>query len=188
MKKILSVFLILSVMCLGSPAFAGNITSTGMNQGDLYNLLNNLSTSALTRSFTPAGVGIASQATTILTANTLYYSIAGNLYSKTAVTHAVYGSGSSTKQQAASTYCLYLFSLNSSGTIIVTKGSEVSTDTAILPALPSGYAPFGAVKVQTGATTFTYGATALSNSLVTDTYYNLSTMDSGPSRVGMTGW
>jgi len=185
MKKILSVLLMLAVMCFSLPARAGDITATGMNQGDLYNLINNLSTAALTRTHTTGGLAIGSTTTSFQTANTLQFSIAGINYSKTASDSPVLTAA----QQAAATYALYLLSINSAGTMAVTKGAEVATDTAVLPALPASSAPFGSIKIATaGATTFTFGTTALNASGVTATYYNLSSMPSGPSRIGMTGW
>jgi len=185
MKKILSVLLILAVMCFSLPARAGDITATGMNQGDLYNLLNNLATNNLNKSFTTGGLAIGSTPTSFLTANTLQYTVSGLAYSKTAADSPVLTAA----VQAAGTYCLYLLSVNAAGTMAVTKGNEVATDTAILPALPADSAPFGYIKVATAsATPFTFGTTSLAASGITDTYYNLSVMPTGPSRVGMTGW
>ncbi len=185
MKRILNLLLILSVLCLSSPAIGGDITATGMNQGDLYNLINNMATAGLTRTFTTGGLAIGSTTTSFQTANTLQYSIAGIAYSKTAADSPVLTAA----QQAAGTYCLYLLSINSAGTMAVTKGESRTTDTAVLPALPASSAPFGAIKIATaGATTFTFGTTALNAGGITATYYNLSSMPSGPSRIGMTGW
>ena len=185
MKKILSVLLILAVMCFSLPARAGDITATGMNQGDVYNLLNNLTRHSLYRTYTLAGVTVGSTVARIQSTTIITYSVGGILYEKKifdspALTAAV---------QAVSTYCIYLLSLNDVGTVEVTKGRAVSTDTAQYPKAPATGATFGAIKVQTNAsTTFTLGTTSLNDSGLTVTFYNLGTIPSGPSRIGMTGW
>jgi hypothetical protein len=185
MKKFLSVLLIAAVMCLSSPAFARDITATGMNQGDVYNLLNNLTSNTLNRSFGAGTLAIGSTTTSFKTASAIQYTIAGVFYNKTAQDSPVVTAA----QQAAGTYCLYLLSVNSSGTIALTKGDARTTDTAVLPTLPVSSAPIGAIKIATaGATTFTFGTTVLSAAGITATYYNLGVMPSGPSRIGLTGW
>ena len=185
MKKYLSVLLILAVMCFSLPARAGDITATGMNQGDVYNLLNNVTHHSLYRTYTIAGVTVGTTVARIKSTTAVTYSIGGIQYYKPvfdspALTAAV---------QAVSTYCIYLLSINDVGTVSVVKGPAVSTDTAQYPKAPATGATFGAIKIATNAsTTFTLGTTSLNAAGVVATFYNLGTIPSGPSRIGMTGW
>lgn len=81
--------------------------------------------------------------------------------------------------QAADTTCLYLVSVDSSGTLSVTKGTEVlntalAAGTAVLPwpEPVDNKCPIGCVKVKTVAVTFTAATTDFDASGITDTYYN----------------
>lgn len=124
-----------------------------------------------------AGLAEGTNASTIKTVNTFQYSIGGQRYTKAATDNIAF---TATAQQAISTYCLYLVSINSAGTVTVTKGTEVATDTAVLPALPASSAPLGWVKVATnGATTFTGGTTDLSAAGITATFADLHFVNSG---------
>jgi len=79
--------------------------------------------------------------------------------------------------QADETTCLYLVTLNASGTLDTVKGTEVDTDdltagTAVLhwPTPVEDTCPIGAIKVATDGATFTIGTTDLGAATVTDTY------------------
>jgi hypothetical protein len=83
--------------------------------------------------------------------------------------------------QAASTTCLYLVTLNSSGTLAITKGNEVLTaDLGVVggscqwPAVPADVCPIGGFKLALDSTAggFTSGTTDLGAANVTDTYYD----------------
>ena len=81
--------------------------------------------------------------------------------------------------QAADTVCLYLVSVDSAGTLSVTKGTEVlnteivaGTTVIQWPEPVDGKCPIGAVKVKTVAVTFTAGTTDFDASGITDTYYD----------------
>lgn len=118
-------------------------------------------------------------AATIKTTNATSFRIAGVNYTKAATDNIAI---TATAQQAISTYCLYLVSINASGTVTVTKGTEVATDTAVLPALPADSAPLGYFKIATdGATTYTGGTTDNGAAGITDTYVDLGVMNSGTS-------
>jgi hypothetical protein len=82
--------------------------------------------------------------------------------------------------QAASTSCIYLVCLNSSGTLSTVKGTEVTTAnigaSAPLkwPTPAADTCPIGAVRVDVAAGyTFTAGTTDFSATGITDTYYDL---------------
>lgn len=89
--------------------------------------------------------------------------------------------------QAADTTCLYLVTLNSSGTLATTKGTEVTTasltaKTSILkmPDVPASVCPIGLLKVITVAVTFTGGTTSHAASGVTTTYQDIMTLPPQP--------
>lgn len=74
-------------------------------------------------------------------------------------------------QQAAETFCYYLVSINSAGTVTTTKGTSGSY---ALPSTPAGNVPIGAFKIVTAAaTTFTSGTTDLSAAGITATFYDM---------------
>lgn len=124
-----------------------------------------------------AGWAEGTNATTIKTVNAIDYCIDGVIFTKAATDNIAF---TATAQQAVSTFCLYLFSIDSAGTVTVTKGTELGTDTAVLPARPASSAVIGAVKVATdGATTFTGGTTDLGAAGITDTYLNLMFANTG---------
>lgn len=71
-----------------------------------------------------------------------------------------------------SSFCWFLASINTSGTITMTQG-DVGKN--MLPEIPANQAPIGALKIVTDAThTFTPGTTGLNSTGITDTYYDLS--------------
>lgn len=126
-----------------------------------------------------AGLAEGTNATTIKTTNAVTYTIGGQLYTKAATDNIAF---TATAQQAVSTFCLYLVSINAAGTVAMTKGTELGTDTAVLPALPASSAPLGSIKVATdGATTFTGGTTDLGAAGITDTYVDLAYVNTGTS-------
>ena len=185
MKKCISIALALMFFLFPVISTAGDITANGMNQGDIYSLLKNLAASALNRSNSGGGLAASATPATVKIATPIQYTIAGvNYY----VAANPWITGLSASQQAASTYCYYLISVNSAGAFTVTKGLERSTDTATLPELPASSAPVGYVKVVTGATPFTFGTTSLAAAGLTVTYADLGSIPTGPSRIGLTGW
>lgn len=106
-------------------------------------------------------------------ANTINYVIDGVLYQKTTAEIALGGAN-----QATATACIYLISVNASGTLACTQGDPVaSTATPVIPDLPADSAPVGYVKVvnATGSN-FQPGTTELDASGLTVTYVNLFSM------------
>lgn len=124
-----------------------------------------------------AGLAEGTNANTIQFANALSFSIAGQLYLK-AITNNI--AMTAAAQQAISTFCLYLVTMSTAGAVTITKGTELGTDTAVLPARPANEAVVAAFKVATdGATTFTSGTTDLGAAGITATYYDLMYPTSG---------
>ena len=127
--------------------------------------------------YVSAGLAEGTNANTIQTASAITYMIGGQLYTKAATDNIAITAGA---QQAISTYCLYLVTINAAGTVTTTKGTELGTDTAVLPARPASEAVIGAFKIATdGATTYTAGTTDNGAAGITDTYYNLGFANSG---------
>jgi hypothetical protein len=74
-------------------------------------------------------------------------------------------------EQAVSTFCYYLVSVNMAGTITSTKGTDNAYS---LPAPPSGNTAIGAFKVGTDAShTFTSGTTDLAATGITASYFDI---------------
>lgn len=155
------------------------ISKTGMDQDSLVEFLGNIVTNFnLLRAtnnnmcYGYAGLAEGTGAATIKTTAAISFSINGVMYTK-AITDNI--AMTACAQQAISTYCLYLASIDSAGTVTLTKGTSAATDTATLPATPANNVAFGYVKVVTDAThTFTSGTTDLSATGITGTYVNLA--------------
>lgn len=136
-----------------------------------------------------AGLGIAGTASKLkITApngNGVDFAIEGILYHKADTDNLTVTAAAA---QAALTKCLYLVCLNSSGTLSTIKGTEqltadLTAGTEVLhwPEPGSGVCPIGAVLIETASGyTFTAGTTEFSASGITDTYYDLMTLKSGP--------
>jgi hypothetical protein len=109
----------------------------------------------------------------VLLSNTIAYVIDGVMRSKTTDEVALSGIN-----QATATACMYLISINASGTLACTQGTIVaSTATPTVPALPSASAPIGYVTiVNTSGSDFDPGTTLLDASGIGDTYTHLFTM------------
>lgn len=126
-----------------------------------------------------AGLTEGTNANTLKTANAISYTIDGRLYTKAATDNIAMTAAT---QQAVSTYCLYLVSVDAAAAVTVTKGTSVGTDVAVLPALPADSAPIGYFKIVTdGVTTFTSGTTDLSAAGITETYADLAVVNTGAS-------
>jgi len=193
MKRfILSLICALVVMGNALYLHAGDITSTGMQQKDLVQFLTNTTTMSneikddydllrrqiLNRSFGNAGV--VASTTTVNIATAFDYTINGVFYTKAATNEVALSANTA---QAESTYCLYLLSIDSAGTVTCTKGANATTDTAVLPACPTPatQTPFAYIKVLTGSgETFTSGTTSVADSrIVSSTMFNITTVNGG---------
>ena len=154
---------------------------------DLINIITLLANRVLGK----AGISIDANTNDVETDNAIDFVINGIVYQLAAQT-AIDISGldfydadgealSAVAAQADDYDCLYVFSVNASGTIIVSQATAVALGGAIVfPTIPSGYVPLGAVKVvnETGSA-FTFGTTGLDTSGITDTYYDLSIVPAG---------
>lgn len=86
--------------------------------------------------------------------------------------------------QPASTTVYYVLALNAAGTQVVVQGTYDGQPIANgagyaegdgnVPPLPDGVAPFGMIKVVTGATTFVPATTEFDAANVTSTFYDLA--------------
>ena len=138
---------------------------------------NLIRTGLLNGTFMACGLAEGTNANTIKFANAFSFSIAGQLYLK-AITDNI--AMTAAAEQAISTFCMYLVTLDSGGTVTITKGTELGTDTAVLPARPANQSVVAAFKIATdGATTFTSGTTDLGAVGITETYYDLMFPNSG---------
>ena len=123
------------------------------------------------------GLAEGTNANTIQIATAVDFVIDGVIYTK-AITDNI--AMTACAEQAVSTYCMYLVTLNASGTLKITKGTELATDTAVLPSKPASEAVIGAFKIATdGSTTFTSGTTDLGAVGITATYYDLMFANTG---------
>lgn len=92
-----------------------------------------------------------------------------------------------TAVQPAQSTCLYLLVTNAAGVVSSVMGkpilSTILANTAAVltwPELPANVAPFGAVRITTGATTFQPGTTALDAANVTAAYIPLFALPANP--------
>lgn len=104
----------------------------------------------------------------IKTANTVNYIIDGHIGSQTTQTNvAVTG-----ETLPVSSYRWHTVSINTSGTVTVTPGED---NVPWMPAIPTGEAVIGALKITTNSSVpFVPGTTGLNKTGITDAYYDLS--------------
>jgi hypothetical protein len=160
MKKFLVLMCVLSLF-LAVPVYSASITETGMSQGDLVKLLKSLKATVLSGAISSASLtapNYASNGATASTQSVFTYRVNGRFYTSFAASTNLYVTKVGIAQPV-STYCYYLFTINSSGVVTVTKGRHAaSTAGAAYPAAPSGGAIFGGVLIKTSAATaFTMG-------------------------------
>ncbi len=182
MKKFLVLMCVLSLF-LAAPAYSASISETGMSQGDLVKLLKSLKNGVLYGALGSAGMTTGfhtTQGATAIQTAPLYYKINGVFYSKAATTNMYL---TVLAAQTANTYCYYLFSVDSSGVVTVTKGREgASTTASSYPDVPSGKAAFAGLLVKTSAASaFTMGTSSFNNSYLPfrPVWYQLSTVGAG---------
>jgi hypothetical protein len=117
-----------------------------------------------------AGLDEGTNAATIKTVNAIDYAIDGILYSKAATDNIAMNALAA---QADLTDCMYLVTIDASGTVVLVKGNAVAAGgDCELPDLPDGYCAIGAIKIALSGGTFTSGTTDLSGTGVTATYYD----------------
>lgn len=158
-KFFLSVIL---TAAIAGAAFSYNIEPNGINQADLYKLLQNLVAANSNRTYGTAGFAATSATTATFDIGTTFaYTIDGAFYSKAASATIA---NVSAPVQAKGTTCYYLFSVDAAGAVTTTKGVAVAVGgTPKLPEVPAGKAPFASLKVAVTAaatSTFTLGTTA----------------------------
>lgn len=154
-----------------------DLASVATLLNELKTDFNLLRTAHLNGCFAPAGLDVGTNAQTIKFTTAITYAINGVLYAK-AITDNI--AMTACAIQATDTYCLYLITIDSGGTVKITKGTAVATDTAVLPARPANEAVVGYMKIVTAsAATFTCGTDDLPKANVTATFVNLMFSNSG---------
>lgn len=145
----------------------------------MKNLMNEVTTDGF--SLGSAKLAEGTNANTINIAQAFDYVINGIVYSKAIADNTAM---TACAQQAALTTCLYLITINTSGTVKITKGTEVLNRIVAngvvpleLPECPAGECPIGIMKIVcNNAATFTCGTTDLGATDVVDTFYNIAWM------------
>lgn len=128
-----------------------------------------------------AGLAEGTNATTIKTTYAISYRIGGQLFYKAATDNIAM---TACAAQAANTTCYYLVSINASGTVKLTKGTDGSTT---LPALPTSEVPIGVMKIAlSGGATFTSGTTDLGASNVVETWAHIGYIPASGDATGLT--
>ena len=138
-------------------------TEANLNHQELRNFLGNMC-------FGAAGLAEGTNANTIKTTNAIHYAIGGKNYYKAATDNVAM---TACAAQAANTTCLYVITINSSGTVKITKGTDGVT--TYLPTAPTDECVIGAMKIALASgATFTSGTTDLGAANVTDTFADLT--------------
>lgn len=160
------------------------LTPGGILLYDVLFCLTNLIKGVMNSCLKKAGLAIATTTTKLQIVNAIEYVINGVFYAKAATDNIDL---TAADEQAISTFCKYLVSIDSAGTVSTTKGNDVSSaaDTK-LPILPADQSAIGYIQVATdGVTTFTAGTTALDAAGITDTYVDLMAVNSGLDKVAL---
>jgi hypothetical protein len=167
MKKLM---LILALAVAATTLFAGDITRTGMHQGDLYTVLNDLVQATSYANLTDPGLAIGSGSKKkVLVTNTSTVRINGEFKSVTTAEVTLAGTS-----LAASQECI--FSICNSGTAFsAVQGRIVATGlTPEIPRPTAATALIGYMKVVTDSTgAFVPGTTDLDYASATVTYVDL---------------
>jgi hypothetical protein len=159
---------------------------------DLYSAARSLATACYTKGVLAIQTAAAA---TCKTTNALVYSIAGIMYTKTALaTQALTApSGTVYYTQPANTTAYLVVTLDAAGTVVTYQGDYAGrvvnsapnvgmvnaqqvgvVGGGYLPDLPDTVCPIGIIKVATGATTFLPGTDALDKASVTFTFFDLA--------------
>lgn len=126
-----------------------------------------------------SGLVEGTNSATIKTTTVLPYRIGGQTFTK-AVTDNI--AMTAAAAQAANTTCYYLASINASGTIKLTKGTDGSTN---IPTLPENEAPVAIMKI-VATNAFTSGTTDLSAAGITATWAHINYIPASGTVTGLT--
>lgn len=152
-------------------------SEVAMNRSALMVHFDSINTALRNQCLSKAGLVIGSgSAKAVKIANTVTYSVDGQIYTKTtaeitftATTHDI-AADASTVQEA-----VYLLCLDAAGTGSLVKGATASgSGKALIPSVPASKCAIGAVRiaVAAGATPFDASSDDLSAAHITDTYYD----------------
>lgn len=191
MKKFL---LALTALGLMSVAQAGDITDTGLSQGDLVKLLTNMVRHEQNHVVDSANIGISlfntANVTLGVTGDAIQYVSSGN-FARLAVSNDIVLDGltPTPSSQATATIRDYLISYIPSGDVYsyLAGDAQSRTEDVKLPAVPSGGVPLGVIRINTGTTTYIAGAGPLDSNDMTISYRDLYVPTTGPSAVSTTG-
>jgi len=188
-KQFLTFFILL--MVAGVALWAGDITAIGMYQGDLFTFLTNTAArsngvDASVRN-QPLGSAVLAKyqtgSSTFKTTVDLYYCIDEVVYAFVASTEVTIATAPAA--QVATTSCIYLASLDSSGNITWTKGTNVAAGgTPVAPAVPADTSPFAEIRVDvtgSGSDTWTLGSDTFVATATTVTVTNVRWPRTGSS-------
>lgn len=152
--------------------------SAALNHASLAEYLENVNTRLMNQCLSSAGLAIGSSAKAkVLIANTVTYSNAGKILTKTTAEFAFTATTHDIAANAASVQeACYLMCLSSNGTPTLTMG-EIATGAgnALVPEVPASVTPIGYVRVavEAGSTLFNASTDELDASHLTVTYVNL---------------
>ena len=130
------------------------------------------------RTLAPPGLAIGTDATKVLIANTVVFSLGGILYSKTTAEVAFTATAHDIAADALTVQeAVYLLSIVANGTVTITKGTVAAgAGSAAIPAVPASQVPIGYVRVAVaaGAVDFDASSDDLDDAHLTVTYVDLS--------------
>lgn len=160
---------------------AGDLKSTGMSQGDLYDflsntksLVNDLAMRAKNQCLSSAGLQAnGTQTKTTATSNTFAVVNGGMVAigSSTSITGAL---GTTAVGTATGTHQIYIITTNSSGVLSSTEGTPGNgTSSVVLPNIPENQAMLGFLWLYgTGATAFLPGTHSVASGTISVSYVN----------------
>jgi hypothetical protein len=134
-------------------------------------------------SLSAAVLGEGTAANTFAIGAITHYSIDGRAYRKAVTDDIAFAvaTGTTHTALAANQVCVFFILINAAGTVTALQ-SEIKPASTAAAYEPGAFgwpdrelvACIGAIRVQTGATTFTAGSTDLGAASVTDTYFNVA--------------
>jgi hypothetical protein len=182
--------LLVSLLVLVGLTFAGDLDPNGINQGDLYTLLNNLHYAELYQTLGSADIATVNSSTSLNVATAIEYKNNGKIYNLGSAAFPVTAGmlvGSAEDQHtysAAVPTVIYGIHVDSSGAYKVNRSNG-----DWFPSIIDGYTPLAAIEVTLDSDN-TAGFTAATTDWDTTTsmnivIYDLGVMSSGQNKVKM---
>lgn len=176
---------ILGILAIPFAVHAGDITSTGMSQGDLVqfldntkSLVNDLAMRAKNQCLNSAGLQASGTQTKTSALGNTFAVVNGSIVaigSSTAITGAL---GTTAVGTATGTHQIYIITADSSGVLTSTQGTPSNaTATVSLPNVPENQAMLGFVWLYgSGSTAFLPGTHSVASGTLSVTYVNTQGM------------